>query len=374
MWIPGASGQAKTVVRECYWCRVQDKREARQIMGELPPERLATLAPFEATALDLFGPFYVRDPAKGRRSFKCWVVAYVCLGTKSVCLLPCPGYGTDVFVVTHRHFMGIYGRPKLVYSDHAPSIIRASEAPDWEGIAAAVGTNGTTWRLTPKGCSWRNGLAERVIRAARHTLAHEITRGDSLDFHEFGALLAVASSIINSRPLSVRRSTDGDYHSISPRDVLLGRTSHSLKDTDRALTFAMDTDDDQVLVDMGQAQASIINAWWSAWMSQVFPDLVARSKWKTSIRNIKVGDIGHLRYDKKLGKDAWRLAIVTQADPDPDGCVRTISVSLRPRHKADSGKPYIHKTPQDIQVGIQRFAVLLAAGEEVLVNTASSMT
>ena len=63
-------------------------------MGRLPPERLQVVAPFEATALDLFGPFWVKDTAKGRRRFKCWVISYVCMGSKAVCLLPCPGYGT----------------------------------------------------------------------------------------------------------------------------------------------------------------------------------------------------------------------------------------------------------------------------------------
>ena len=78
-------------------------------MGQLPNERLEVVSPFEATALDLFGPFWVKDAAKGRRRFKCWVVAYVCMGAKAVVLLPCPGYSTDDFLTTHRFFTGIFG-------------------------------------------------------------------------------------------------------------------------------------------------------------------------------------------------------------------------------------------------------------------------
>ena len=117
----------------------------KQLMGLLPKERTDSLAPFEAVALDLFGHFYVKDPANGRRSFKCWVVAYVCLAVKAICLLPCPGYSTHSFLTTHRFFCGLYGRPKLLYTDHAPSLVRAKESHDWEAIAKAVGGQGTEW-------------------------------------------------------------------------------------------------------------------------------------------------------------------------------------------------------------------------------------
>ena len=175
VWIMGSTRVAKVVARQCYECRLKDKRMAKQQMGSLPDERVTVLAPFEAVALDLFGPYQVRDPVKGRRQFKCWVVALVCLATKATSLLACPGYDTPVFLDVFRFFSGIYGKPRLVYTDHAPSLVTGTH--DWADIAIAVGRLGTQWKLTAKGCSWRNGLAERVIRAARHTLSHELTRG-----------------------------------------------------------------------------------------------------------------------------------------------------------------------------------------------------
>ena len=75
-------------------------------MGGLPEEHTTLLAPFEAVALDLFGHFMVRDPANGRRSFKCWVICFVCLETKATSLLACPGYCTRVFVETFKLFVG----------------------------------------------------------------------------------------------------------------------------------------------------------------------------------------------------------------------------------------------------------------------------
>ena len=190
---------------------------AKQIMGSLPDERTSQLSPFEATALDLFGPFQVKDVARGRRSFKCWIIAYVCLSIKAVHFVPCPGYDTATFMTSNRHFTGIFGQPRILCTDHSPSLVLAAETPDWTEIATAVSQSGTEWRQTAKGCSWRNGLAERVIHAARHTLAGELTRGQLLDFHEFGAVLSVVGAIMNARPLSVRNSPSGDFTAISPQ-------------------------------------------------------------------------------------------------------------------------------------------------------------
>ena len=252
VWIPGAVRVAKRVASQCFACRLQDRKAAKQQMGQLPAERLGHLAPFEASALDLFGPFPVRDAANGRRTFKCWVVNYVCMATKAVALIVCPGYSTCVFMATHRFFTGIYGKPRLLYTDHAPSLMKAAETPDWAEIASEVGNQGTEWRLTAKGCSWRNGLAERVVRAARHTLHHELKRGVLMDIHDFGATLATVASIINSRPLTIHTSSEGEYYAISPRDILLGRANKSVDRATEALEFVLDQDDDEVLAGNGR--------------------------------------------------------------------------------------------------------------------------
>ena len=337
---------------------------ASQQMGGLPDERTTYLAPFESCTLDLFGPYKVRDPANGRRRFKCWVVAFACLATKAACLLACPGYGTDVFLDVFNFFSGIYGKPRLVYTDHAPSLIHAAETHDWGEIARAVGDRGTVWKVTAKGCSWRNGVAERLIRSARHTLAHVLTRGEVLDFHQMSATLSLVASILNSRPLSVRTTTEGDFIAVSPRDVLLGRAGRSMRRLENELNQLDNFESDQSLDRIEDSQAKIIAEWRSKWLSQVFPDLVPRTKWKQAVRNLRVGDIGVLRYENKLGPDSWRLARIAKADPDDDGLVRTIQVQFRPRHVRDKGKAFKSKKPLVMSIGVQRFAVMLPVEEQ----------
>ena len=360
----GSTRLAKTIATGCYECRLRDKKMAQQQMGGLPAERTTMLAPFEAVALDLFGPYKVRDPANGRRAFKCWVVAFACLATKAASLLACPGYSTAVFVDVFHFFTGIYGKPRLIYTDHAPSLIKAAETHNWADIALAVGRLGTEWRLTAKGCSWRNGQAERLIRSARHTLAHELTRGAVLDFHQFSSTLSVVASILNTRPLSVRTTPDGDYIAIAPRDVLLGRAGKSLKRMEKELDQLAGFSDDECLRMVDDSQAKIVSEWRKKWLAQVFPDLVPRTKWKQEHRCVQVGDIGLLKYEQKLGPDAWRLVRVVKAHPGSDGLVRTITVEFRPSRATDKGAGYKTKVPQSIKIGVQRFAVMLAVEEQ----------
>ena len=40
-----------------------------------------------------------------------------------------------------------------------------------------------------------------------------------------------------------------------------------------------------------------------------------------------------------------------------------MTVAFRPRNKRDHGKPYVSKEAQRLKIGVQRFAVLMAAEE-----------
>ena len=99
-------------------------------------------------------------------------------------------------------------------------------------------------------------------------------------------------------------------------------------------------------------------------MAQAFPDMVARQKWKQSERNLQVGDIGHIKYNNDKGSPTWRMARIQEIKVDDDGRVRTITVAFRPRNVTDKGKDYASKTPKTLEIGVQRFAVLLAKEEQ----------
>jgi hypothetical protein len=111
VWVPGGSRVAKDIVTKCAVCRIRDKKTGGQIMAILPDCKVTSAAPFINTSLDLFGPFKIKDVAKGRRSFKCWGVVFACLSTKATCIMACLGYDAKTFVTTFQAFVAIYGPP-----------------------------------------------------------------------------------------------------------------------------------------------------------------------------------------------------------------------------------------------------------------------
>ena len=313
-------------------------------MGRLPPERLEVVSPFEATALDLFGPFWVKDTAKGRRKFKCWVVAYICMGAKAVCMLPVPGYGTDEFLTTHRFFTGLYGKPRIVYSDHAPSLVKAAETPDWAEIGEKVGAQGTEWRLTAKGLL----LAERVGGAGDpFRQAHPGPRTSARRNVGLPSVW-VSPHRGSGNPEQPAAIPPSDHRGRVPRPSRPEMSSsagpvEALDTTERALEFTLDQDQDVALRGMCDQQAKIVRAWRAKWLDTVFPDLVSRPKWKSAHRNLRCGDLGHVKYSKTIGHHEWRLALVEEVHPDEDGTVRTVTVGFRPRNKRDTGKAIHHQ-------------------------------
>ena len=163
----------------------------------------------------------------------------------------------------------------------------------------------------------------------------------------------------------MRTTPDGDFLAVSPKDVLLGRANRSQQSLEKGLEELKGFEDDQNLAKVQDAQARIVSEWrrrsGSLKCSRIsYP----RTKWKQAERNLRVGDIGVLKYEKSLGSDSWRLAKIAKAAPDQDGLVRTITVQFRPRHVRDKSQKYRTKQPLEMDIGVQRFAVMLPVEEQ----------
>ena len=365
VWIPRATKLAKAVASACMFCRMKNKKMAQQLMGSLPVEKTRSVAPFEITALDMFGPFFVKDVAQGRRKFKTWAVMYCCLATKAVAILSCPGYSTNVFLQTHSMFVSTYtpgSQPVKIYCDHGPQLVAAATNIAWEQVRKEIGCQKTEWIFTPKACSWRNGACERAIRSARHTLQHVITSGSLLDHHQLDAVFHQVAAIMNSRPISVRVAATDRYHSITPSDILLGRAARKFVDPECVELW----EEDDVEVDVvASRQHKVVTLWWKAWLSQSFQDLVPRNKWKQVNRGVAVGDICHIIYKSSVGSPLFRLCRVSKVSPDDKKVVRTCTVKFYNRDVRNKGNSqYLPGNCTYLETAVQRLAVLLPVEEQ----------
>ena len=60
-WIVKLHKLGKSIKSQCITCRKIEKKPSEQIMGQLSEERLKPAPPWNSIAIDLFGPFNIRD-------------------------------------------------------------------------------------------------------------------------------------------------------------------------------------------------------------------------------------------------------------------------------------------------------------------------
>ena len=82
-------------------------------------------------------------------------------------------------------------------------------------------------------------------------------------------------------------------------------------------------------------------------------------------RNLEVGDIMLLKYEKALGSSKYRLARISQVHPDKHGKVRTVTIRLRNLRKARAESATNNRAgTTEMIVAVQRLVVILPIGEE----------
>ena len=182
-----------------------------------------------------------------------------------------------------------------------------------------------------------------------------------LTYCEVACLMSKAANIINERPLGVRHHGRGspDLCVITPNLLLQG--SRTCSATDHGNDFEKEMA--ELTLRLSYIEKSF-EEWWQLWISSVWPSLVPYRKWKVTQRNIAVGDIVLVRYDKKYTKPGFRLARIVKVHPDDKGVVRTAVAGCRPRSKLDRGKKYIPKKLEELTVSVQRLVVILAVEEQ----------
>ena len=104
-------------------------------MGDLPSYRTEMFPAFSHVAMDLFGPWEVRDdiiqrgPQKLR---KIWGVVYTYMAARAVYIDVAMDYSTLLVLHTVQRLMAYRGEVHLIYSDPGMQLVRASkELREW---------------------------------------------------------------------------------------------------------------------------------------------------------------------------------------------------------------------------------------------------
>ena len=359
-WIPQVRKLMKSIKANCITCRRLEKKLVGQRMGPIINERLKPCPPFYHSALDLFGPFLIKDTVKGRCRKKVYGVIINCLTTRASYVDLVEGYDADSFLTTLRRFVSLRGYPSTMYSDSGTQLVLAKkelneEVKIWEQdkILNFGQMEGMKWTTTKSAdAPWENGCSEAIIGLVKRALVRVI--GDSvLTFSELQTVLFEVSNLLNERPIGIKPGTNIDLGTyLCPNDLILGRCSVMVPEG--AFNFSAKFKLRQNFIN------DITKAFWKRWMRDYFHTLIVCQKWHHDKRNVKIGDIV-LVQDSNAIRGFWRMAQVSEVIPSTDGKVRDVEL----RYKLQKNSSLYRGQPDSkIKRSVHRLVLLLPIEEQ----------
>ncbi len=147
-------------------------------MGNLPQERSRPVAPFQFTAVDLFGPYQVKDDVKKRVTMKVWGVVFCCMASRAIHTELANTMSTESFLMAYQMFTAIRGHPKKIWSDPGNFIgakpvleelykfLNDLDRSTVEEVSAQNGTD-WQWKIQPVDSPHYNGAVGAAVCIVR---------------------------------------------------------------------------------------------------------------------------------------------------------------------------------------------------------------
>ena len=328
-------------------------------MGPTNEKRLKPSPPFYNSALDLFGPFMIKDTVKGRTRKKTYGIIINCLATRAVYVDIVDGHDTDSLLITIRRFVSIRGIPKTMYSDYGSQLVLAEKSikdliKDWDynKLISISKDEGMEWIFTKSAdAPWENGCSEALIRLVKKHMTRII--GECiLTFGELQTVFFEIANLLNERPIGMKPGSNIDLGTyLCPNNLLLGHTG--LQAPQGIFDISSNLKSRQEFIER------ITDNFWKKWMRDYFHTLVIRQKWHTTVRNLQIGDIV-LVQDSNVVRGKWKLAQVCEILPSSDKKVRDVVVKYK--QQSDS-KTYTGVKDTKVKRSVHRLVLLLPVEE-----------
>lgn len=296
-------------------------------MGNLPQPRVHIDRPFTHTGVDCAGPINVRlSKGRGAKSYKAYIVLFVCLSTKAVHIEAVSDMSTPTFIAAYRRFCARRGFPQHMYSDNGTNFVGASKVLRREAgmpnvsqdMIDEIANDGSMWHFNPPSAPHFGGLWEAGIKSTKHHLKRII--GDAtLTFEEISTLLYQIEACLNSRPLCPTTSDPSDSSALTPGHFLIGD----------ALLAPPESSSQIVNINTRwQLIQKLKNDFWKRWQREYITRLQNRPKWAAISSNLKMHDLVLIMEDN-LPPSRWALGRIIATHPGTDGLVRVATIKCQ---------------------------------------------
>ena len=317
----------------CVTCRKLRAAPPKQLMSDLPADRLGKIAPFQRSGVDVCGPYLIHDGRYTRRTKatkKLWIVLFTCLYSRAIHVDTLNSMDTSTFVLALRRFSALRGECTFFRSDRGTNFVGCQGVVgpplNIEKLVKEEGVEGIQWVFNPPGASHYAGVWERKIGALKQIFDSvlKLLSNRVLSREEFCTWLQEAAAVVNSTPLGEASADPNDPFPVSPSSLL------NLRETQRCALPQDFTSDDlsQYGARRWRRVQFLAEEFWIRWKRDYLRAINLRRKWKRVRSNVKVGDVVLLR--DKTPRSEWPLGVVTEACVGQDGLVRTVKVKRAP--------------------------------------------
>ena len=236
----------------------------------------------------------------------------------------------DSFINAMRRFISLRGTVSQLCSDMGTNFVGASrelsealKEIDCERVREYLVRNGCEFVFNPPHASHMGGVWEHQIRTVRNILSALLKdHGSQLDDEGLRTLMAEASAIVNSRPLTVETLHDPlSSAPLTPNHLLMMKPSVMVPPPGEFQAA------DVYCCKRWRRVQYLANLFWTRWKKEYLQQLQTRQKWCNPKRDLKEGDIV-LMDDPSLPRCQWRLGRITKAYPSKDKSIRKVQVAV----------------------------------------------
>ncbi|XP_039309110.1 uncharacterized protein LOC105208245 [Solenopsis invicta] len=326
-WIVGGRVPVKTFILRCVTCARFRQERARQLMGQLPIERVTPSRPFTHTGIDYAGPFTVKTwKGKNTGTYKAYIALFVCYSSSAVHLELVTDYTADTFIAAFKRFTARRGICTTLSSDCGTNLKGANSelrrlftqaTKESDRLAILLAKDGTEWKFNPPAAPHFGGKWEAGVKSVKFHL-NRVVGNALLTYEEFITLLTQIEAVLNSRPLSPLSEDPEDLAPLTPGHLLMGCAPTVIPEPSIELTKTSHLSRWQLIRQM-------LESFWTRWSKECLQRYYARYKWNKPTPSLREGTLV-LVVDERYPPSKWPLGRIIQVHPGKDGLTRVVTV------------------------------------------------
>lgn len=176
------------------------------------------------------------------------------------------------------------------------------------------------WKFNTPGAPHQAGATERMIGSVKRTM--KIIMNEQHPTYEvLSTTISEIMNVLNNRPLTHILNDNEEMCSITPNDILIGRTNGEQSE------FQID-DQDMFTRKVWKYSQIYADRFWKRWVKEYRPEILKRTNWydDRNEHEFKVGDVVIL-VDESLRRGRWPKGKIEQIYPNSkDNKVRNVDV------------------------------------------------